>query len=171
MTGDTTKLRDLIERQAVVTIEGMRPVTEALGILDACGRHAVGVMLDGEFVGIFSYADFVHRVVMKGRHPRQTLIMEVTTMDPVTVSPDCGIHEAFDLMCKRNYSHLPVLSHDKKLLGIVSHDDLRLEIAKSVKSKTEEADYLRAYVSGESYGSGDYQGSNTNTFNKRALMS
>ena len=166
MDSNIMKVKDLIGKQIIPSIDGMRPVAEAIKILDSCDRHAVAVTLGGKFAGVFSYVDFVHRVVMKGRHPKDTLVMEVTTMDPITVSPDHNIHEAFDLMSKRGYSHLPVLSPSKELLGIISHDDLKIEIAKSVRGKTEEADWLRAYINGEPYSNG-YPNTITNAPNKK----
>jgi predicted transcriptional regulator len=144
-------LDEIVQQQVNLSIDGMETVGEALKILDSCNRRALGVIVEDKFTGIFSYADFIHRVVMQECHPHKTLVIDVATLDPFTVLPDCDIHEAFRIMSVRGHCHLPVLSMDKEFLGIVSPDDLRREIAKSVKETTEEAAYLRAYVSGESY--------------------
>ncbi|RKZ33193.1 IMP dehydrogenase [bacterium] len=52
--------------------------------------------------------------------------------DPLTIVPNASIGEAFDIMRKRNISGLPVVD-GAKLVGIITHRDLRFETDMSKK--------------------------------------
>jgi len=47
------------------------------------------------------------------------------TRKVVTVSPDCGVAEARDLMLKHRIRHLPVIDSDGRLVGMISDRDIR----------------------------------------------
>jgi acetoin utilization protein AcuB len=45
--------------------------------------------------------------------------------DPVTIAPDASALEAFDRMLERGIRHLPVVDGQKRVVGVLSIDDLR----------------------------------------------
>jgi len=51
-------------------------------------------------------------------------VAEVMTQKLVTVSMDTGIVEAASIMKKKNINRLPVVDKEKKLVGIVSRQDI-----------------------------------------------
>ena len=61
------------------------------------------------------------------------LIREVMHPDPVTVSPDARLKDAYKLMEEQNIRHLPVVDNET-IVGIVTDRDLRL--ATSLLSKS-----------------------------------
>lgn len=56
--------------------------------------------------------------------------------DPVAVESDASALEALDLMLDRGIRHLPVLNADRRLVGVVSADDLRAALPFSVHLDT-----------------------------------
>ena len=54
-------------------------------------------------------------------------------VDPVTLSPEDFIYQAMDLMRKYRISGVPIIDHDRKLVGILTNRDLRFE--KNVQRK------------------------------------
>jgi len=48
-------------------------------------------------------------------------------VDPVTLSPEDYIYQAMDLMRKYRISGVPIIDHDRKLVGILTNRDLRFE--------------------------------------------
>ncbi|MCU0849358.1 MAG: CBS domain-containing protein [Spirochaetes bacterium] len=76
---------------------------------------------------------------VKINREREPILHAYTIMkSPVlTVGPGIDMHEALDLFRKEGVSHMPVLSEDKKIIGIVSDRDLlkRMVIAGDVSGK------------------------------------
>ena len=46
------------------------------------------------------------------------------TIDPVTITPDRGVFEAFEIMKKEGIQRLPVLSDDGNLIGIITEKNI-----------------------------------------------
>ena len=51
-------------------------------------------------------------------------VKDVMTHNPVYISPSASVIEAKTLMSKQNISKLPVLNNEKKLVGIITKNDL-----------------------------------------------
>ncbi|MBI5700732.1 magnesium transporter [Candidatus Saganbacteria bacterium] len=54
----------------------------------------------------------------------KTVISEIMIKDPITVSPEMNQREVAGLISKYNLLAVPVIDHDKKMLGIVTVDDV-----------------------------------------------
>jgi CBS domain-containing protein len=50
-------------------------------------------------------------------------VSEIMTRRVISVAPDATLDDAIDLMVKHHISGLPVIDHDRKLVGIVSEGD------------------------------------------------
>ena len=82
---------------------------------------------DGRIVEV---AEIVRAVAQRGE--REVKVMTATTLtvgdvmtrEVVTVSPESSIHDAALLMVEHRVSGLPVVSHDRRLLGVISDGDL-----------------------------------------------
>jgi CBS domain-containing protein len=61
-------------------------------------------------------------VVAEGRDPDETVLREIMTPDPDSVSSDTTAIEALRLMQDGGYRHLPVVD-DGEVLGVVSRRD------------------------------------------------
>lgn len=57
------------------------------------------------------------------------LIREVMHADPITITPDTKLNDAYKLMIEKKIRHIPVTADDR-LLGVVTDRDLRLATSK-----------------------------------------
>ena len=96
---------------------------EALEQMAVKNIGALLVMEGNRLVGVFSERDYARKVILKGRSSRNTLVRELMTGNPVTVSPDRSIADCMVLMTTNHIRHLPVLD-GSVLLGVVSIGDV-----------------------------------------------
>jgi acetoin utilization protein AcuB len=57
------------------------------------------------------------------------LARDIMTGNLVTLSPQASLVDAWDLICKKRFRHIPVVSGEGKLVGIISDRDLLLRAA------------------------------------------
>lgn len=109
----------------IVTVKPQSTVWEAVVKMDKLGIGALPVVDEyGKLVGIFTERDLLRRVVARKKDPETTLIRDVMTPSPLTVSPDEPIEVAKQLMAKIKARHLPVVDSEGRLIGIVSIKDI-----------------------------------------------
>jgi CBS domain-containing protein len=87
----------------------------------------VGLMpvCDGdELKGTLTDRDITVRATAEGLDPSQTRVSEIMSTDVVYCFEDQEIEEAMSLMEARQIRRLPVLTREKRLVGIVSLGDL-----------------------------------------------
>jgi len=77
---------------------------------------------DGHLAGLITATDFVS-LVRRNDPEDETPVEAFMTTDIVTVSPDDSVEELAE-PTDRGYTHLPVVTADSKLVGIVSTTDL-----------------------------------------------
>lgn len=133
---------DLINNQEIYRADGTQTVLEVAQSMVSRNIGAVPVMRDGFLVGIFSERDLMKRVVAECRDPRSTLLEEVMTEDPLTVSPAETVENCMVLMRRHGFRHLPICD-GKQLLGIISLRDLLLH---DLTEKDYEVRMMRAYI-------------------------
>lgn len=75
-----------------------------------------------ELVGLVTDRDIVIRGFTSGSNS-STPISQVMSNNPVSISPDTGVHEAARIMAKNQIRRLPVVENNK-IVGIVSIGDL-----------------------------------------------
>jgi CBS domain-containing protein len=87
----------------------------------------VGLMpvCDGdELKGTLTDRDITVRGTAEGRDPVKTTVSEIMSTDVAYCFEDQEIEEAMSLMEARQIRRLPILSREKRLIGIVSLGDL-----------------------------------------------
>jgi CBS domain-containing protein len=87
----------------------------------------VGLMpvCDGEELkGTLTDRDITIRATAEGRNPAQTPVSEIMSTDVAYCFEDQEIEEAMSLMEARQIRRLPILTREKRLVGIVSLGDL-----------------------------------------------
>lgn len=107
----------------VWTISPDATVFEALQILAEKNVGALLVVENDKPVGIISERDYARKVILHGRHSKDTLVKDIISKDLITVSPDQSVEDAMRLMTNHRVRHLPVIK-DGKIIGIVSIGDL-----------------------------------------------
>jgi CBS domain-containing protein len=117
------QLTDILSRD-VETLPPDATVREAaqrmrsldVGSLPVCdGSHLLGMITD---------RDITIRTIADGRDPAQTPVRDAMTPDVQYVFEDDDISKAAQLMEAKQIRRLPVVNHDKRLVGIVSLGDI-----------------------------------------------
>lgn len=118
------KIRELMTTD-VRTISPNATIKDVANIMNTVDVGSVPVVDNNKLVGIVTDRDIVLRSVAKGQDPNQK-VCDVMTKDIKTISPDTEVHEAADLMAKRQIRRLPVVDNGN-LVGIVAIGDLAIE--------------------------------------------
>lgn len=141
------KVRSILQLKgnAIFTISPSNTVYDALELLVEKNIGALMVVEDEKFVGIFTERDYARKVILKGRSSKETLIGEIMTSTPVTVTTDDSIEHCMKLMTNKFIRHLPVLD-DGKLSGLISIGDVVKYIIDEQKFIIEN---LEHYISGQ----------------------
>lgn len=80
------------------------------------------VVEKGIVIGIFTERDYIMRIEVEGRTPKDTLLRDVMTDRMYTVTTDTSVRECLALMMLRHIRHLPIVENGI-LLGIISMRD------------------------------------------------
>src|SRR5450755_2757020 len=110
---------DLLSNQVTISAEAHQTVLEVAGMMVEHNIGAVPVLQDGRLIGIFSERDLMSRVVVVGKDPAHTKVVQVMTEDPLTIAPDDSLETCMTLMKRHGFRHLPVCS-GSELKGVIS---------------------------------------------------
>jgi CBS domain-containing protein len=142
-----TRLGELLAYKGnqVFTIE---PEATVLAAAELMNQHRIGCLLVCEGMrihGILSERDILQRVVAARRDPSTTTVAEVMTVHVIFASPDMPIEQAQRIMMEKRIRHLPVVSGDGQLCGMISIGDLN---AWEARSKDATIHWLQEYIYG-----------------------
>lgn len=90
-----------------------------VGPIPVCGDN-------DRLIGMLTDRDIAIRAVADGLDPSTTPVRDVMTPDVIFAFEDDDVREAADMMGEHQVRRLLVLSHDKRLVGIVSLGDLAI---------------------------------------------
>jgi CBS domain-containing protein len=139
-----TQIQDVLARKGfeVHTISPCDTVLTATQMMSDRRIGGMVVMDEGRIVGMFTERDVLRRVVAAGRDPQFTYVGEVMTRDVFHVPPTAGLDQVSSIMKAHRVRHVPVVSDEGDLLGIVSMRDMGSYSADSHR--------ISAYAWGES---------------------
>ena len=120
----TTTVRQMLHgRTAVHTVAPSDTVYTALRLMADKNIGAVIVCSGDRIDGILSERDYARKVILLGKHSKETLVSEIMTTDVVSVDPSWTADQCMALMTDKRVRHLPVVEQEH-LAGIVSIGDV-----------------------------------------------
>src|SRR2546422_3075712 len=111
-------------------VEIVHPDTSLTEAAKKMSRLEIGPLpvCDGEkLIGMITDHDITVRATAKGSDPNATKGREVMTPEVVYCFEDQDVKTVAQMMEMRQIRRIPVLNHDKRLVGIVSLGDLAVE--------------------------------------------
>ena len=102
------------------TVEPSANVLEAVQLMAEEGVGAVAVVEGDQLRGIFTERDVMLRGVLRERKPLETKIGEVMTSAVETTTDDTPYEDALNFMLEHHIRHLPIVSSDGQLKGMLS---------------------------------------------------
>jgi CBS domain-containing protein len=124
-TGSQRSVKDVMTPNPR-TVTPETGVAEAAKLMTSEDVGPLPVVDGGELVGIVTDRDLVIRVIAEGRDPGSTLVGDVCSSKPVTVSPDDDVSHALTLLAQHQVRRLPVAEGDQ-IVGIVAQADIARE--------------------------------------------
>jgi len=119
-------------------------VYDALQKMSQEGIGALVVLDDGELAGIVSERDYARKVILKGRHSRETPVRDIMTERVICVSSDHGVDASMSIMTEKHVRHL-VVRDDSRINGLISIGDVVKAIIDEQQFTIEQ---LEHYISG-----------------------
>ncbi len=117
---------DILEGKGgeVLKIEASATVFDAIQRMVEANVGSL-LVFDGDALkGIVTERDYLRRVALEGRTERETTVGEIMTAPLVYVTPETSIEECMAVMTERRIRHLPVLTEESAVVGVVSIGDL-----------------------------------------------
>ncbi len=104
-------------------------VQDAIEMMCEHNVGAVLIMSGGSIDSIFTERDVVRRVLAAGLEPRKTSLREVATSSPATVVETASVRECAALIRDKRFRHVPVVSEQGELVGMISSRDFLSQLA------------------------------------------
>ena len=134
---------DLIKRKGSAVTKAS-PETTIAALLDLLAEQSIGAVVvsaDGGVDGIVSERDVVRALRTAGAALLDAPISTVMTSDVVVTGPGDTVEDMMRLMTDRRIRHVPVVTQDGRLAGIISIGDV-------VKSRIDELEADRDQLIG-----------------------
>jgi CBS domain-containing protein len=119
------KVRDILQskKERLFTVGPGITVYEAIELM--CEKNIAAVLIteNERLAGIFTERDYARKVVLKGKSSKATLLGELMSQNPHTISPENTVEECMKVMNKKMIRHLPVVDNEN-LVGVISVGDI-----------------------------------------------
>jgi CBS domain-containing protein len=117
-------LRSLLTGNPKTVVKPSSSVLEAAVLMSENRKAALVVGDDGALVGIFGFKDMMSRVIAKELPMNTTMISQVMTPHPESLSPEATVLDALQLMNDNHFLSLPVCENDEQVIGVVDVMDV-----------------------------------------------
>jgi CBS domain-containing protein len=108
----------------LITVSSQASVYHAAIMMNEQKIGSLLVLEEGRLVGILTERDIMARVVADRLDADATRVIDVMTRDVVCCRPHTDVEEARCVMKNRRVRHLPVLSEEDTVVGMISIGDL-----------------------------------------------
>ena len=141
-----SSVKSCIEKKSGVVFSrpSAAPVQQALELMRNNRIRSVMVIDDGALAGIVTQGDCAIKVLLPGLSATQTLVSEIMTRSPLTVTMNETLQQCMAIMTSRNFRHLPVLEKGR-VLGMVSIGDIVKDI---MSLQGDQIMFLETYIKG-----------------------
>ena len=113
-----------IPKKHVLSLGPQDNVWEAACAMTRANCGSVLVMEPPDrLLGIVTERDLMTRVLARALDPKATLLTQIMTAHPVCVGPEMKVSDAVLIMIERGFRHLPIVSAERKILGVFSVRD------------------------------------------------
>ena len=129
----------------VLRIDAAATVYDAIVKMVEGNVGALLVYEGDRLAGIVTERDYLRRVTLQGRDERTTPVREVMSSELVFVGPDASVEECMAVMTERRIRHLPVLTENHDVVGIVSIGDV---VKFQSREQSVQIRFLTEFISG-----------------------
>ena len=139
-------VRDLlaVKGNDVCSISPDDTVFEAITAMSERRIGSLVVLSDQRPVGIITERDYARKVILMGRHSKESRVREVMSSPVLCITPDHSIGQCMYLMTSRRIRHVPVVDGER-VVGLVSIGDL---INWIITAQKETIRHLTNYIAG-----------------------
>lgn len=132
-----------IMKKHVVAIGPSETVAAAARRMSENNLGALLVVENDKLLAIFSERDLLIRVVAPGRDPSATIIRDVATLNPVTVSASADLATCYRIIKEQGFRHLPVVSETGRPIGVISSRDFLQLMVLRIEESPDMAEFYK----------------------------
>ena len=139
-------VRQLLARKGH-SVRHIGPEATVLEALQRMAQYDVGALVvleEGDVVGVVSERDYARKVILKGKHSKDTHVREIMDDKPICIRSTHSIDDCMQLMTDKRTRHLPVVENGQ-IAGIISIGDVVKAIIADREMTIEE---LQQYIQG-----------------------
>jgi CBS domain-containing protein len=125
-------IREVIENQEILTAPSTTTVGDAARLMK---KHKTGALLvcdKKRLVGVFTERDALFRVTAEDCDPKTTVLADVMTANPRTISPDKPLGHALHMMYEGGFRNVPVVEKGRPIGMVSAHHALGPELKEFV---------------------------------------
>ena len=141
-----TTAQDCIQNKpkTIYSVRSTDTIEKALILMRDNRVRAILVVDNDRLVGIVSQGDCAIKVLLPKKDPQTTLVSEVMTANPLTVTPKNTLDECMAIMVHKHIRHLPVIENSI-VKGVISIGDLVKNI---IEIQGSHIKFLETYIKG-----------------------
>jgi CBS domain-containing protein len=119
-----------------VTVKPNSSVQDVAKIMSEKKIGSIIISGNGELSGILTERDLVRKVLAKGKDPKSVKVNDIMSKPVVRINEDSDLLDASELMKKKNIRRLVVVDKTKKIVGILSTNDMARVMRRAIEELT-----------------------------------
>lgn len=119
-----------------VTVKPNSSVQDVAKIMSEKKIGSIIISGNGELSGILTERDLVRKVLARGKDPKSVKVNEIMSKPVVRINENSDLLDASELMKKKSIRRLVVVDKTKKIVGILSTNDMARVMRRAVEELT-----------------------------------